>query len=37
MRVKSFIPVMLAVLLALSPAVVMADVLVFCLDTSGSM
>ena len=27
----------LAVLLALSPAVVAADVLVFCLDTSGSM
>lgn len=37
MPVKPFIPVMLAVLLALSPAVVTADVLVFCLDTSGSM
>lgn len=39
MPVKPFIPVMLAVLLAalLSPAVVAADVLVFCLDTSGSM
>ncbi|MBI3911530.1 MAG: VWA domain-containing protein [Armatimonadetes bacterium] len=39
MPVKPFIPVMLAVLLAalLPPAVVAADVLVFCLDTSGSM
>lgn len=39
MPVKPFIPVMLAVLLAalLSPAVVAADVLVLCLDISGSM
>ncbi|MCI0441409.1 MAG: VWA domain-containing protein, partial [Chloroflexi bacterium] len=39
MPVKPLIPIMLAVLLAalLSPAVVAADVLVFCLDTSGSM
>lgn len=37
MPVKPFIPVILAVLLALSPAMVAADVLVFCLDTSGSM
>jgi hypothetical protein len=39
MPVKPLIPVMLTVLLAalLSPAVVAADVLVFCLDTSGSM
>lgn len=39
MPVKPLIPVMLAVLLAalLSPAVVAADVLVFCLDISGSM
>src|SRR5215470_12240903 len=37
MSVKPLIPIVLAVLLALSPAVVAADVLVFCLDTSGSM
>jgi len=37
MSVKPLIPIVLAVLLALSPAVVAADVLVFCLDISGSM